>query len=315
MNTTLNQTVLNQVDICFVIDTTGSMSSFIQAAKQHLLNMIGTLAATNGLDWQFGLVEYRDHPPQETSFVKRVYPLTKDVKKMQASINALAAAGGGDAPEAVYDGLEAGCKEMLWRQHSCRLMFLVGDAPPHGYQIEKKNEFGSYIPVKNSGDTWPDGCPCGLTTKKISALAEEMRIVVYAISMTKCEFTLGAFSEIAHGTGGYSSESKKIDDVLNQINSLLDAEFQNTLFDKMVLGLVEKLGTLDVQELSDQMASTRLQIVSALTRLARRNLLPKEPKQIKKNEITPIAHRELESREPIFLLTSLLNSFFPWGRR
>lgn len=306
-------TALNQVDICFVVDTTGSMSSFIQAAKQHLLSMIATLASTKGLDWQFGLVEYRDHPPQETSFVKRVYPLTTDIKKMQTSINSLQASGGGDASEAVYDGLEAGCKEMPWRKHSCRLMFLVGDAAPHGFKLEKKNEFNTYIPVKNYGDTWPECCPCGLTGKTIAALAEQMRIAIYAISMTSCEFTLAAFAEVASGTGGYSTQSKNIQDVLKQINSLLDAEFQNTLFDKMVLELVEKLGTIEIQELSDQLACPRLQVVSALARLSRRGFLLKQ-ERAKKVEPSVITHRELDHKEPVFLLTSLLNTFFHWGK-
>lgn len=66
---------LNYVDLCFVIDTTGSMGSFIQAAKQQLLDTIQLLSADSDIDLQVGLVEYRDHPPQDSSFVTRVYPL------------------------------------------------------------------------------------------------------------------------------------------------------------------------------------------------------------------------------------------------
>ena len=36
---------LNHVDLCFVIDTTGSMGGFIQAAKQQLLDTIQLLSA------------------------------------------------------------------------------------------------------------------------------------------------------------------------------------------------------------------------------------------------------------------------------
>ncbi len=57
---------LNHVDLCFVVDTTGSMGSFIQAAKQQLLDTMRLLSADSNIDLQVGLVEYRDHPPPES---------------------------------------------------------------------------------------------------------------------------------------------------------------------------------------------------------------------------------------------------------
>src|SRR5947199_9913172 len=94
---------LNRVDLCFAIDTTGSMGTFIASAQQHLLAAINVLATNHEIDLQIGLVEYRDHPPQDTTFVTRAYPLTNNFKSMQNVINGLFACGGGDAPEAVYD--------------------------------------------------------------------------------------------------------------------------------------------------------------------------------------------------------------------
>lgn len=303
---------LNQVDICFVIDTTGSMSSFINAAKQNLLKMISTLGAIAGLDWKVGLVEYRDHPPQETSFVKKVYQLTSDLKKMEGAINKLAASGGGDAPEAVYDGLEAACKEINWRNHSCRFVILVGDAPPHGFELLERKEDNIFISVKNTGDHWPNGCPCGLTGKSITALAEESRITLYAISMTNCKSTVGAFTELANGTGGQCSQSKNADDVLKQINNVLDSEFQNILFDGLVLDLVTKQPEISTQELSDRLASPRLQCVASFARLGRRGFLQnlEKGKQVEVKRDPSIDHIE-----PAFLLTSLVNTFFPWIKR
>jgi len=39
--------------------------------------------------------------------------------------------GGGDAPEAVREGLAAAATEMHWTSSATRIVFLVGDAPPH----------------------------------------------------------------------------------------------------------------------------------------------------------------------------------------
>jgi hypothetical protein len=53
---------------------------------------------------RFGIVAYRDHPPQDLSFVTMV----NDLDNKEAAIeflNDLVAEGGGDYPEAVLDGL------------------------------------------------------------------------------------------------------------------------------------------------------------------------------------------------------------------
>jgi hypothetical protein len=58
---------LNQVDLAFVVDTTGSMGPFIAAAQHQMVAMLRALAedAQVAIDLQVGVVEYRDHPPQE----------------------------------------------------------------------------------------------------------------------------------------------------------------------------------------------------------------------------------------------------------
>jgi hypothetical protein len=51
---------LNQVDVCFIVDTIGSIGSFIKAAKQQLLDAISLLSSDREIDLRVGLVEYRD---------------------------------------------------------------------------------------------------------------------------------------------------------------------------------------------------------------------------------------------------------------
>ncbi len=43
---------------------------------------------------QFGLVEYRDHPPEDTTFVTRVHPLTSSISKMKKYVDHMRADGG-----------------------------------------------------------------------------------------------------------------------------------------------------------------------------------------------------------------------------
>ena len=91
--------LLNQVDLCFVIDTTGSMGGFLQSARDALVETLTALTEKQNLDLRVALVEYRDHPPQEHSFVARKYPMTSDLRQIERAIADLKAEGGGDRPQ------------------------------------------------------------------------------------------------------------------------------------------------------------------------------------------------------------------------
>ena len=61
-----------QVDLVFVVDCTGSMHSYIHRIKNkiiHIANSIRRIA----FNVRLALVEYRDHPPEDETFVSRVH--------------------------------------------------------------------------------------------------------------------------------------------------------------------------------------------------------------------------------------------------
>ena len=101
---------INEFDLAFIIDTTGSMGSFIDHACREMRTTLDALAKVSGVNMKVGIVEYRDHPPQDRTFVTKVHQFTKDSKVTQDRIQRLRADGGGDAPEAVLDGVVAACK-------------------------------------------------------------------------------------------------------------------------------------------------------------------------------------------------------------
>lgn len=76
--------------------------------------------------------------------------------------------GGGDAPEAVADGLHAALK-LSWRAESTKICVLIADAPPHG--------------LSPSGDGFPNGCPCGLDPVQIVREMVEKHITLYAVGV------------------------------------------------------------------------------------------------------------------------------------
>ena len=251
--------MLNQVDLAFVVDTTGSIGAFIGAAREHMIALLRSLAdgAETPPDLRVAVVEYRDHPPQDRSFVARTHAFETDLARCQKAINRLSPNGGGDAPEAVYDGLQAAYTKLKWRPHSCRLAVLVGDAPPHG------TGFG--------GDGFRNGCPCGLTTAQVTAQLEAKGITLYALGLTGA--VRNSFTPLATWTGGQYFEAAQAQKAIDALQELLKNEFAGIDLDRQVLEVCRRDPEWTVDGMSETLAGGRQRVAASLSRLGRRGLL------------------------------------------
>ena len=264
---------LSRVDLCFVVDTTGSMGPFIQAARRTLLDAIERLSAHGEVNLRIGLVAYRDHPPQDRSYVTQVHPLTNDRQHVQKMIGKLRAQGGGDGPEAVYRGLYDAVTQMPWREHSSRYVMLVGDAPPHGFAAWHRQMHGAERPLRNQGDAWPHGCPSGLNVLSVTAAAEEQRVTVFALCMGRWHATKLAFTALASATGGQCAASANAGEIIGEIEALLRHEYAHLAFDRQALDAAQRLGHLDTRQLAADLACSEGRVAASLGRLGRRGLL------------------------------------------
>eukprot|EP01102_Stenamoeba_stenopodia_P004511 TRINITY_DN14807_c0_g1_i1.p1 TRINITY_DN14807_c0_g1~~TRINITY_DN14807_c0_g1_i1.p1 ORF type:complete len:434 (+),score=112.66 TRINITY_DN14807_c0_g1_i1:185-1486(+) len=179
------------LDMVFVSDCTSSMSSYIQSAKDSIVDIVTQIVASEKVNVRFGLVEYRDHPPEDSTFVTRTSHFTSSHRKMKERVDQMKALGGGDGPEAVTDGLHSALN-LAWRKEAVKVVVVIADAPPHG--------------LEKSGDHFPRGCPCGHDPLKIAKQMAERGICIYSVL---CEPALGSYSfardffmAIAKMTGG-----------------------------------------------------------------------------------------------------------------
>lgn len=133
----------SRVEVVFVLDTTGSMASLIDGAKKKIWSIANTIVdASPDASIFFGLVGYRDLGDE---YVTRHFGLTEDAQSIYAALLAFQAGGGGDTPESVNEALEVAVSKMEWTDPgevaADRILFLVGDAPPHmDYQDRKYPE-------------------------------------------------------------------------------------------------------------------------------------------------------------------------------
>lgn len=123
----------NKLDLAFAMDCTGSMGSYIDSAKQNIENITQRISSSGTSSIRFGLVEYRDHPPQDSSFVTRKHDFIPHLSTMKSWLTACSADGGGDTPEAVADALND-VLHLSWRSDATKICVLISDAPPHGLQ-------------------------------------------------------------------------------------------------------------------------------------------------------------------------------------
>lgn len=124
-------TVKPIVEVAFVLDTTGSMGPLINGAKRKIWSIATAIVDANpDAEIRMGLVAYRDIGDV---YVTKRFDLTTDIQDLYANLLELRARGGGDWPESVNEALDVAVTKLSWTQGSeiCRIMFLVGDAPPH----------------------------------------------------------------------------------------------------------------------------------------------------------------------------------------
>ncbi|KAG1745968.1 uncharacterized protein EDB91DRAFT_135099 [Suillus paluster] len=168
------------LDLVFVQDCTGSQGSYISSATKNIEEICAHIFESGKLqsqeDLRVGLVAFRDHPPQDHTYVVKNFGFSSDISKVHRDLAGLYASGGGDGPEAVTAAL-AEALHMDWREHASKMVVLIADAPPHG--------IGEY------GDGFDEGSPDGHDPLQ---LVREMASRGITLFFVACEPALSGYS-------------------------------------------------------------------------------------------------------------------------
>lgn len=130
-----------RVEVVFCLDTTGSMTGLIDGAKRKIWSIANQIVTgTPTPEVRIGLVGYRD---RQDDYVTKLHPITTDLDEVFKQLSAFRATGGGDEPESVNQALHEAVTKTEWSTGDSvlRIIFLVGDAPPHmDYKDDVKYE-------------------------------------------------------------------------------------------------------------------------------------------------------------------------------
>ncbi|GAC72678.1 hypothetical protein L1887_48595 [Cichorium endivia] len=171
------------MDLVFIMDATGSMGSYINSATKNIETICENIIHSEQLSGpgalRIGLIAYRDHPPQDHSYIVKNFGFHTEVEKVKENLKTLYASGGGDGPEAVTAAMKAAL-DLDWRPHATKLAVLIADAPPHG--------IGEY------GDGFHDGSPDGEDPLRLARQYAKAGIPLFMIA---CEPALSGYQHAA----------------------------------------------------------------------------------------------------------------------
>jgi hypothetical protein len=170
--------VTPKIEVSFVLDTTGSMGQLIGGAKQKIWTIARQVVAGRPTPAiKLGLIGFRDRGDQ---YVTKVFDLSDDLDAVYGHLMEFQAAGGGDTPESVNQALNEAVTKISWSKdpNTLRIIFLVGDAPPHM--------------------DYPDDVKYPTTVK----LAKDAGIVIIAVQCGTYAATTPVWQEIASTSGG-----------------------------------------------------------------------------------------------------------------
>lgn len=179
------------MNIVFIIDTTGSMDSYIEGVQEKAIEFSNILKG-KGIDFKLGLIGFGDLLEKEKP---SVYKFTEDVAKFQKRVKKIPRTYGGDIPESSLDALETSLqlveKSKLDATHK-NIFILITDAPPH-------------IPTQSG--------------KQVVDLIEQLkahRIITYVVARKDKE-SFEAYEPLVRSDGKYYSMDDSFYDILDSI--------------------------------------------------------------------------------------------------
>jgi hypothetical protein len=204
------------LDIVFLLDATGSMGDEIDHIKATIDSIASRITQLPGSSApRLGLVAFRDRGDE---YVTRSWDFTADVQQFAANLANVQAGGGGDTPESVNAGLHDAIHLPGWTTpdsgRHLRMIFLVGDAPPH---LDYPNDY-EYTALLN------DAVEAGIKIFPIGASGLEQQgefIFRQFAQITQGQFVFLTYANGVSGAPGVATDKHVSNFTVNQLDSLV----------------------------------------------------------------------------------------------
>jgi Ca2+-binding RTX toxin-like protein len=249
-------------DLCFVIDTTGSMSDDIDAVKTEAKALINKIfnSSEDADQSRIGIVGFKDPGELQTILEFTDQATVKDRKAAAlAAIDSITVDGGGDIPEGVYSGLKAALTGAVgeWREDAnVRRIVLFGDAPPKDTDLKDEVEalardvLGGSIDgtsVKTTTGAMGSHTSVGITATLEDGTVVNRGVEIFTIVIGDDSSAIDAFETIADNSDGLSIHVDTADDTVDALTDAITTPY-----------LVSQNGTDNPDTLDGSVADDRI---------------------------------------------------------
>jgi Alpha-kinase family/von Willebrand factor type A domain len=197
-------------DLLFLIDTTGSMYSYINAAKEQVKSIVEDIKKSflNESEVRVAVVSYKDHSDHPNIEFLDFTPSADQVFEFLGRLNAT---GGADAPEDILGGVHQAVNAS-WKQQT-RCIIHIGDAPPHGAGV-----------LHDLGEAWdyyphPGSEPHGLTYKPLLKQLIQLNVNYALLRINNSTDRMGLAFAQAYAASGADVKLLPSNRYSDQVNS------------------------------------------------------------------------------------------------
>lgn len=223
VSSVINNQANSGLDLCFVVDTTGSMEDDIDNAKENMSKILAQLSEKSA-SYRVALIDYRDFPDRSGSdedYAARVQlKFSENADTITKAINGLTLGDGGDNAETVYSALMKAV-ELDWNPASQKVIIVLGDAPPLDPEPNTKYTLDEVIAALYNADLAID---MENSDDRVLGDAEDSAITVYSIGTSASDSAEDYFTQIAEQTGGaytgVDDASKVSDAIMDSIEKI-----------------------------------------------------------------------------------------------
>ena len=245
------------LDLCLVVDTTGSMGDDINDAKMKMQQILNSLAEKTD-DYRIALIDYRDYA--ERSGRSYDYPaklrmdFTDDDETIRSAINALDLGHGGDENETVFSGLMMAAG-LNWREGAQKVIIVMGDAPPLDPEPGTGYTYADVVASLYNAKIMID---YSHTDTRVLGEPEDSLIQVYSIGTDASGDAEDFFRDLSGDTGGSFTGVDSADEVGQAIvDSIEQIEIAEPVVIKVKFGEEMADQTIELYEGKDYLFSFR----------------------------------------------------------
>lgn len=208
-----------QVDLCFVVDCTGSMQPWIDSVKSGITDLYDAMYRKyDGCDLRVAFVRYTDYDQPEGSRTTWI-DFTRSTSDFKTFVSGIRATGGEDPAEDVMGGLNVALNTLSWRpENITKVLIHIADCPCHGRKYHD-----------GIGDDHPKGDPNHIHPHDMMELVARQEIQYWFGYICKdlTDKMITIFNELLKETSGHKL-------MISQFEAVNPAKVVNRVFDSVV---------------------------------------------------------------------------------